>query len=370
MKMWARICRGAALAGACVFTGCATLPEAPAKEGTAATAPSPPQSPSPQAIANAQRLAGAPGSSPPPAPAPAPSALRTFADVSRDAKELTGLFRLWQKDDKVWLEMAPDQFDHAYFFSTNLDQGLGESRFLAGSMSSSLSRRFGGPAIVVFRKIGGNVQMIARNVKYTAQAGTPEARAVADAFSDSLLATAAIASQPHPERKSVLVEANALFFTDLTGAASRLEQSYRQSYAFDARNSSFREVHSTPDFVSFNVMAHYALARVVIPQPGQHGHRTTVHGPRHPQPVPGLSLFAGQAAGHADAAACRRSAHRLFRHRRLGFHDRRSPHPDRPLREPLAPGEEGPGRRVVGAEAADRLLDRPQRAGEVSRVDP
>ncbi|MEO8754237.1 MAG: zinc-dependent metalloprotease [Casimicrobiaceae bacterium] len=285
MSMWARICRGAALAGACVLTGCATLPETPGKEGAAAAAPSP--SPSPQAIANAQRLAGAPGSSAPTTPAPAPSALRTFAEVSRDAKEHTGLFRLWQKDEKVWLEIAPEQFEHAYFFSTNLDQGLGESRFLAGSMSSSLSRRFGGPAIVVFHKVGGNVQMIARNVKYTAQAGTPEARAVADAFSDSLLATAAVVSQPHPERKSVLVEANALFFTDLPGAASRLEQSYRQSYAFDARNSSFREVRSTADFVSLNVMAHYALARVMIPQPGQ----TT---PEPPSTIPDIrSLFLG-----------------------------------------------------------------------------
>lgn len=273
----------AALAGACALAGCASLQDAPAKEAVVAAA----AAVSPQAIANAQRLAGAPGSNPPTTPPPAASSLRSFADVSRDAKELPGLFRLWQKDEKVWLEIAPDQFDRAYFFSTNLDQGLGESRFLAGSMSSSLSRRFGGPAIVIFRKIGGNVQMISRNVKYTAQAGTPEARAVADAFSDSLLATATIASQPHPERKSVLVEASALFFTDLSGAASRLEQTYRQSYAFDARNSSFREVRSTPDFVSLNVSAHYALARVMIPQSGQKGAEP-------PSTVPDIrSLFLG-----------------------------------------------------------------------------
>ena len=65
------------------------------------------------------------------------------------------------------------------------------------------------------------MQLVARNVKYTAQAGTPEARAVEDAFSDSLLATAPVVSQPHPERKSILVEANALFFADMPGAASR-----------------------------------------------------------------------------------------------------------------------------------------------------
>jgi hypothetical protein len=249
---------------AAALAGCATLPQTSSKEpAPSATAPSP------QAIANAQRLAGAPGSTPPQAASPA-SSLRSFADATRDAKELPGLFNLWQRDDKVYLEIAPEQLERMYFFSTNLDQGLGESRFLAGTMSSSLSRRFGGPAIVVFRKVGGNVQLVARNVKYTAQAGTPEARAVEDAFSDSLLSTAPVVSQPHPDRKSILVEANTLFFGDLPGAAPRLEQAYRQSYAFDARNSSFRDVRSTPDFASFSVTAHYALARVSL-APAQAG---------------------------------------------------------------------------------------------------
>src|SRR5262245_30764932 len=220
---------------AAVLAGCATIPDTPTKEAVAAVT----AATSPQAIANAQRLAGAPGSTPAAVPGPPPSPLRTFAEVTRDAKEMQGMFRVWQKDDKVWIEIAPDQFEHSYFFSTNLDQGLGESRFLAGSMASSLSRRFGGPAIVVFRKNGNYVQLVARNVKYTAQAGTPEARAVADAFSDSLLSTAPVVSQPHPDRKSILIEANALFFADLPGAAPRLENAFRQSYAFDARNSSF-----------------------------------------------------------------------------------------------------------------------------------
>ena len=116
--------------------------------------------------------------------------------------------------------------------------------------------------------MGNNVQLVARNTRFTAKAGTPEARAVADAFSDSLLATAPVVSQAHPERKTVLVDANALFFADLPGAAPRLEIAYRQPYAFDARNSSFREVTSEPDFVSFVVSAHYALARVSLPQGG------------------------------------------------------------------------------------------------------
>ena len=262
--------RVALLVAVCALAACATVPDTPPVNGarTAASAPASSSSapPSPQAIASANRLAGAPGSAPAPV---TPPTLRSFADVSRDAKEMPGLFRLWQKDDKVWLEIETAQFDHPYFFSTNLDQGLGEGGFQAGLMSGSQSHRFGGPFIVMLRKVGPNVQLIAKNVKYMAQAGTPEARAVADSFSDSLLASAAIASQPHPERKSILVEANALFLTDLPGGAGRLEQTYKQSYAFDARNSYFGHVRSTPTFVSFNVTAHYALSRVAAAVPGQ-----------------------------------------------------------------------------------------------------
>ena len=41
-----------------------------------------------------------------------------------------------------------------------------------------------------------------------------------EGFSDSLLGSAAIASQPHPERKSVLVERNALLLTDMPAAST------------------------------------------------------------------------------------------------------------------------------------------------------
>jgi len=280
----------AAVAAAIALCGCASMTPAPAREAAAshATPAANGSTPSPQAIANAQKLAGAPGSTPPQPATPPQSNLRSFADVSRDAKVMPGLFHLWQRDDRVYIELAPEQFDRPYFFSTNLDQGLGENRFLAGLMTSSQTRGFGGPLIVSFRKVGNNVQLVARNVKFTAQPGTPEARAVADAFSDSLLATAPVVSQPHPERKSVLVDANALFFADLPGAAPRLEYAYRQPYAFDARNSSFRDVTSQPDFASFVVSAHYALARVSLPQ------GTTPPAVQPPSTLPDIrSLFLG-----------------------------------------------------------------------------
>ena len=96
----------AALPSPCALAGCATLPDAPAKEHAAArddaVAAGHRQRAAARRRARAARRRNA---------ASPTSSLRTFADVTRDAKELPGLFRLWQKDDKVWIEIAPDQFD-------------------------------------------------------------------------------------------------------------------------------------------------------------------------------------------------------------------------------------------------------------------
>jgi hypothetical protein len=89
----------AAIAAAVAVGGCATAPSAPpAAPVTDAAAPR-------AAASSAQ---------------PQPGQPRPFAEVIKDAKETAGLFRLWQKDDKVWLEISPEQFDRPYFFSVNL----------------------------------------------------------------------------------------------------------------------------------------------------------------------------------------------------------------------------------------------------------
>jgi hypothetical protein len=191
-----------------------------------------------------------------PAPAPKP-----FAEVIKEAKESEGLFNLWRKDDKVWIEIAPDQFDHPYFFKSALNQGIGEDMIFGGAMTDPI----GVVQVVVFHRHGDTVQLIARNEKYMAQPGTPEARAVAAGFSDSLLAAAPIASKPQPERKSVLIDANALLLADIPAATTYLELVYRQPYAFDARNSSFGKLWASHDNVALEVSAHYALSHLVLP---------------------------------------------------------------------------------------------------------
>ena len=228
----------------------------------------------------------------PPAGSP-PSPTKPFADVIKDAKVLPGYFTLYQKDEKVWIEILPDQFDRPFFFQANRNRGIGERRGLINPMMRG--------HIAELHKIGDLVQLLAKNERFVAKAGTAIARAVRENMSDSLIGSAAVASKPHPERKSVLIEANALLLADLPGAATNLETAYRLPYAFDARNSSFTAVRAADDIAVFSVSAHYSIPKVPGAAAGAESDEPAGgparHAGRRSQPVPGLCLQLRQAPG-------------------------------------------------------------------------
>ncbi len=198
----------------------------------------------------------------PPAPAAAP---RPYRDIIKDSKEIAGFFTLYQKDDKIWLSIKPEQFNKLFFFSYNIPQSIGE-RGLYGS-------QMGRSALVSFRRIGNQVQLIAKNTEYFAQPGTPQAHSVSQSFSDSLLASAAAASTPHPESKAILVDASALLFTDIPGYLTRLETAFRLPFALDVRNTSFGRVNNSAALTGIHVDAHFSVPKLSAP-------------PLTPSPVP------------------------------------------------------------------------------------
>lgn len=239
------------LLAAAAATGCASLSPA----GTQASATRPAAATPPAAAASG------------PTSRPEPPTNKPFDEVIRGAKQSDGLFATWQKDEKVWIELKPEDFDKPFFFSPKLTQGIGEGGIFGGSMIGRW-RRFGTPQMVEFKRVHNQVQLVARNTRYLGKAGTPEGRAVAAGFSDSLLSSSPVASLPHKDRKTVLVDANALFLGDLLGIGMLLQQSFRQGYGLDGRHTGFTQVRGTPEQLVFNVRAHFATASLAMPTPG------------------------------------------------------------------------------------------------------
>ncbi len=272
MKMSLRVAATTLVAAA--LSACATTSTPGAAEKVASTAPAgdpkagmPPAATAPSgAAAGATGKAGAApkasgaapaGAAPAGAPPTPPGAPRPFAEVTKDAKELKGFLTLWQKDDKTWLEIRGDQLDKPFFFAPSLAQGLGEKFFWPGLL--------GREQVVVLKRVGNTVQLVAKNLAVRAPAGTPLEVALRESYSDSLLASAAVASAPHPERKSILVDATALFGGDLAGAMTDLDSAYRIGYALDRANSSIERVRATEQGTFITVRLHYAVPKLPAP---------------------------------------------------------------------------------------------------------
>ena len=275
------VLRASALAALLALTACASLTDATTgKAGKAPATPGPtgasaaaPATPTPAAAAATvtAALAGvgtaaarpaAPASGPAAAPPPpVPGQPPPFAVVMKDAKKIDGLITAWQKDEKVWLELRPEDFNQTLFFSPKLSSGIGEQLLFGGLMLPS-------PRLVQFRRVYNQVQLIAINPEQVAKAGTPEARGVAAALSPSLLGSTAVASLPHPERKTVLIDAGALFVSDMLGLGAVLQRTYRQSYGFDGRNSVITGVRGKPELLVIEANNHYATAAIAVPTPG------------------------------------------------------------------------------------------------------
>ena len=265
-------CRTALATAAAVLLGaCAQLPKdagsakgpaAPAAPASAPTTAATTAAPAPAAAAAALPGARPPGAQPAQPPGPPP-----FATVIKDARRIDGPLVLWQKDEKVWIELLPAQLGQPFLLSPKIKSGISEAWVLGGLMGMPINGA-GGAQLVEFVRVHNQVRLQARNTEATAAIGTPEARAVADSYANSLLAAVPVVSQPHPDRKSVLVEANGIFLGDMMGIGMMLQRGLRQGYGLDRANTVFTALRGSPVATILETQAHYFTGNVNLPSPG------------------------------------------------------------------------------------------------------
>ena len=255
-QKFAPLARWTALAAATALAlaGCAT--SAGPQVASPAPAPAPPPAadatrPSAVLPASAASAPTATATARPDAAAPRP-----FADVSKSATREDGFVPLWREKEKVWLEIAPERLGKPFLFSVNVAQSVGE-RGLYGS-------QMGARWLVEFRRIGNQMQMVAKQVGFRSPGDAQANRAVGEGFSESLIASAPLASAEHPERKAVLVDASFLL-GDVAGYSTRLEQAFRLPFAADRTNSYFEAVRAEAGLTTLATKVHFAVPRIPAP---------------------------------------------------------------------------------------------------------
>ena len=114
-----------------------------------------------------------------------PRKYRDFAEVTAGATRHDGLFTLYQKDDHLYAEIKPFQFDQPFLAPITIARGL----VMAGNPLN-----FGDEWVLVFHRVGDKVQLIRRNIHFKAPSGTPIDKAVKQNYTDSILMALPIVS--------------------------------------------------------------------------------------------------------------------------------------------------------------------------------
>jgi hypothetical protein len=177
---------------------------------------------------------------------------KPFADIVKDMEVIKGVFTFYRKaeENKIYLEIAPEQFEQTFLFAGSIEQSVGERGLYSAQM--------GGHFPFQFKLVGKQVQWVVLNSTFTAQKDTPADRATRRSFPTSILASAKILSQPHPERKSFIVNVSDLILSDIPGFATALAEAYRpSSYRFDKSNSAITGVKSFTENALFEVALHF-----------------------------------------------------------------------------------------------------------------
>jgi hypothetical protein len=153
------------------------------------------------------------------APTPVPKAPDDGADTPylkavKGAEEQTGLFTIWRKDGKIYLEVRDDQFDSDFLEHVVPANGLGEFDFESGEQFAFAAR------LVRFHLAGNTVALIWPHTLFMAKPGTPLATAVDESSADSVGAMLPVIAE-NTAGKSRLLDASALV-GDVLNLASRL----------------------------------------------------------------------------------------------------------------------------------------------------
>lgn len=129
---------------------------------------------------------------------------RDFAEVTKGAEKIDGFLTLHHKDDHLYAEIKPNQFNQPMLAPIAIARGMA----MAGQPLN-----FGDEWVLVFKRVGDKVQLIRRNIHYKAPAGTPLDKAVKQNYTDSILMALPIVSLNH-SGQSVVVDLSDIFFSD------------------------------------------------------------------------------------------------------------------------------------------------------------
>jgi hypothetical protein len=169
-----------------------------------------------------------------------------FQQVTRGAKVHEGFFKLYQKDDRLLVELSPDKMNKPFLCPIAVAKGAG-----LGGETLNTDEQW----VLLFKRVGDKVHLVRRNVHFRAKGGTPTARAVETTYTDSVLMALRIVTVNPMHGMAPLVSLNDVFMTDFA------ELGHMGLGSFDAGRSYWSKVKTFPRNVELEVQATFVGGR-------------------------------------------------------------------------------------------------------------
>ena len=171
---------------------------------------------------------------------------KSFEEIVKDSKKMEGLFNLYLKEDRLYLEILPDQFGRTYLFIPTLWTSVGNEG--AGDYLPL--------KVFIWEKLEKKVLLLWKNTTVAAEKSAEYKRALKNVVPDSIVYSFKIESEPHPDRKSTLICLDDCFFSDLQLLGSSGDSSH--PYSVDKARTVWGKVLAFPKNIELEVR--YTLA--------------------------------------------------------------------------------------------------------------
>jgi hypothetical protein len=199
----------------------------------------------PQAEPEQNTPQAAPAAGAQPQASPAQPARPSHEQVLKDLQLIDGLLPMYHKGSKLFAELTPAHLNKDYIVLISIARGIGQGQLLGG-----MSWGFGDDWIWQFRKADDRILIVRRNVRFRADAGSPEANAVKLAYTDSVLFALPIITQG--PRGGDVVDLAQVFMSDLPQISRVLP-----GFAIAPPKSLFASIKGFRDNVELQVAATY-----------------------------------------------------------------------------------------------------------------
>jgi hypothetical protein len=130
--------------------------------------------------------------------------LQDFNELTKDSKKYDGFITLHEKEQHLYAEIKPGQLDQPI---------LAPMVIARGTASAGSPLNFGDEWVLMFRHVGDNLQLVRKNIHFTAPSGTPLDKAVKQNYTDSILMALPILSM-NPATGGLVIDFADIFLTD------------------------------------------------------------------------------------------------------------------------------------------------------------